>query len=168
MGLNPPYLYAKEPVFKKIINFIFAKLFKINDSAGKIALGVGLGVFAGLLPGTGPAAALLLALVFRANRAAALLGSLITNTWLSVVTFILAIKVGSVILKMNWHLVQQQAQGLLKNFGWAKFFRLSFLEVLLPVMVGYLVIGLVLGAFSYGLTLLIIRSNFYGNKAAHQ
>ncbi|MBU4252737.1 MAG: DUF2062 domain-containing protein, partial [Candidatus Omnitrophica bacterium] len=71
-------------------------------------------------------------------------------------------------LKMNWHLVQQQAQGLLKNFGWAKFFRLSFLEVLLPVMVGYLVIGLVLGAFSYGLTLLIIRSNFYGNKAAHQ
>ncbi|MCG2713658.1 MAG: DUF2062 domain-containing protein [Candidatus Omnitrophica bacterium] len=73
-------------MFKKIINFIFAKLFKINDSAGKIALGVGLGVFAGLLPGTGPAAALLLALVFRANRAAALLGSLITNTWLSVVT----------------------------------------------------------------------------------
>ncbi|MDP2831552.1 MAG: DUF2062 domain-containing protein [Candidatus Omnitrophota bacterium] len=155
-------------MFKKIINFIFAKLFKINDSAGKVALGVGLGVFAGLLPGTGPAAALLLALVFRANRAAALLGSLLTNTWLSLVTFILAIKVGSVILKMNWHLVQQQSQGLLKNFGWAKFFRLSFLEVLLPVMVGYLVIGLVLGALSYGLTLFIIRSNVYGNKTAHQ
>ncbi len=161
-------MYAKEPVFKKIINFIFAKLFKINDSAGKVALGVGLGVFAGLLPGTGPAAALLLALVFRANRAAALLGSLLTNTWLSVVTFILAIKAGSVILKMDWHLVQQQAQGLLKNFGWAKFFRLSFFEVLLPVMVGYLVIGLVLGALSYFLTLLIIRSNFFGNKTACQ
>ncbi|MDP3042185.1 MAG: DUF2062 domain-containing protein [Candidatus Omnitrophota bacterium] len=155
-------------MFKKIINFIFAKLFKINDSAGKVALGVGLGVFSGLLPGTGPAAALLLALVFRANRAAALLGSLLTNTWLSLVTFILAIKVGSVILKMNGRLVQQQAQELLKNFGWAKFFRVSFLEVFLPVMVGYLVIGLVLGALSYFLTLFIIRSNFYGNKTGHQ
>ena len=155
-------------MFAKIIKFIFTKFFKINDSAQKIALGVGLGVFAGLFPGTGPAAALFLAFIFRANRAAALLGGLLTNTWLSVVTFILAIKVGSAILKMNWQAVQQQAQGLLKNFGWAKFFKLSFLEVLLPVAVGYLVIGLVLGVLSYCLTLLIIRRNFQGNKTAHQ
>ncbi|MDP2928087.1 MAG: DUF2062 domain-containing protein [Candidatus Omnitrophota bacterium] len=157
----------KEPRFKKIINFVFAKLFYINDSAQKIALGVGLGVFAGLLPGTGPAAALFLAFIFKANRAAALLGGLLTNTWLSLVTFILAIKVGSVILKLNWQTVQQQAQGLLKNFGWTGFFKLSFFEVLLPVIVGYLVIGLVLGALSYSLTLLIIRRNSHGDKTAH-
>ena len=148
----------------KITQFIFSKLFKINDSAQKIALGVGLGVFAGLLPGAGPAAALFLAFVFRANRAAALLGSLLTNTWLSIVTFVLAIKVGSVILKLNWQVVQQQTQGLLKNFNWANFFKVSFLEVFLPVVVGYLVIGLVFGALSYALTWLIIRRNFYGNK----
>ena len=158
----------KESVFAKIIHFIFSKLFKINDSAQKVALGVGLGVFAGLFPGTGPAAALFLAFIFRANRAAALLGSLLTNTWLSLVTFILAIKVGSVILKMNWQVVQQRTQGLLKNFGWAKFFKLSFLGVLLPVAVGYLVIGLVLGTLGYYLTLLIIRRNFQGNNTAHQ
>jgi uncharacterized protein (DUF2062 family) len=151
----------------KIIHFIFAKLFKINDSPGKIALGVGLGVFAGLLPGTGPAAALFLAFVFRVNRAAALFGGLLTNTWLSVITFILAIKVGSVILKLNWHSVQQQVQQLLKHSGWAGLFKFSFLEVLLPVILGYLVIGLILGAFSYFLTLLIIRRNFPGNKTAH-
>jgi len=155
-------------MFKKIINFLFAKLFKINDSAQKIALGAGLGVFAGLLPGTGPAAALFLAFIFRANRASALLGGLLTNTWLSILTFILAIKVGSVILKLNWQTVQQQAQGLLKNFGWAKFFRVSFLEVFLPVITGYLVIGLVLGALSYCLTLLIIRRYFHGNKTAQR
>ena len=155
-------------MFAKVIHFIFSKLFKINDSAQKIALGVGLGVFAGLFPGTGPAAALFLAFIFRANRASALLGGLLTNTWLSVVTFILAIKVGSVILKMDWQTVQRQAQGLLKNFGWAKFFKLSFLDVLLPVIVGYLVMGLVLGALSYFLTLLIIRGNFHGDKTGHQ
>ena len=75
-------------MLKKIPGFIFDKLFKINDSAEKIALGVGLEVFSGLMPGTGPTAALFLAFIFRANRAAALLGSMLTNTWLSVVTFI--------------------------------------------------------------------------------
>ena len=54
---------SKESILKKIISFIFAKLFKINDSAQKIALGVGLGVFSGLMPGTGPAAALFLAFI---------------------------------------------------------------------------------------------------------
>jgi uncharacterized protein (DUF2062 family) len=157
----------KQPFFRKIINFIFAKLFHINDSAQKIALGVGLGVFSGLMPGTGPAAALFLAFIFRANRASALLSSIFTNTWLSLATFILAIKLGSVILKMHWQQVYQKAQGLIQDFHWDKFFKLSFLDVLLPVITGYIVIGLFLGVSSYFLTLLIIRRNTHGSKAAH-
>lgn len=155
---------AKEPGFKKIINFIFSELFKINDSAQKIALGASLGVFSGLMPGTGPVAAIFLAFIFRANRAAALFGSLLTNTWLSLVTFILAIKAGSVILKMDWRQVQQKAQGLVQDFTWSKFFKLSFFEALLPVITGYLIIGLILGALSYLIILLIIRRNFHGSK----
>lgn len=157
----------KESIFKKIISFIFAKLFKINDSAQKIALGVGLGVFSGLMPGTGPAAALFLAFVFRANRAAALLGSILTNTWLSVVTFILAIKVGSIVLSRHWQGVYQKAQGLIRDFHWAKLFKLSFLDVLLPVIIGYLIIGLFLGLISYLVVLLIIRRSFYKGKSAY-
>ncbi len=157
----------KEPVFKKIISFVFAKLFKINDSAQKIALGVGLGVFSGLMPGTGPAAALFLAFVFRANRAAALLGSIFTNTWLSLVTFILAIKVGSVILKLRWQEVYQQAEGLIRDFHWAEFFKLSFLRAFFPVIIGYIIIGLFLGIISYLVTLFILRRNFHGNKTIH-
>jgi len=158
---------AKSSGFKKIINFIFARLFKINDSAQRIALGVGLGVFTGFLPGTGPVAAIFLAFIFRANRAAALFGSLLTNTWLSLVTFILAIKAGSVILKMDWRQVQQKAQILVQDFAWSKFFKLSFFEVLLPIITGYLIIGLILGALSYLITLFIIRRNFYGSKTTH-
>lgn len=157
----------EESRFKKTVNFIFRKLFKINDSAQKISLGVGLGVFSGLMPGTGPLAALFLAFIFKGNRAAALLGSLVTNTWLSFVTFILAIKTGSVILKMDYRQVQQKAQFLAKDFGWAKFFKLSFLDVLLPVIVGYLIIGLILGVFSYLAALCIIRRNPYGSKTSH-
>ena len=150
---------SKESIFKKIIGFIFAKLFKINDSAEKIALGVGLGVFSGLIPGTGPAAALFLAFVFRANRAAALLGSILTNTWLSLVTFILAIKVGSMVLSRHWQEVYQKAQGLFQDFHWGSFFKLSFLDVALPVIIGYLIIGLFLGLVSYSIVLLIIKKS---------
>lgn len=154
-------------MFKKIISFAFAKLFKINDSAQKIALGVGLGVFSGLLPGTGPAAALFLAFVFRANRAAALLGSIFTNTWLSLATFVLAVRAGSVILKLRWQEVHQQARGLMRDFHWAKFFKLPFLEALSPVIIGYIIIGLFLGIISYLITLFILRRNSYGDKTIH-
>ena len=153
--------------FQKTIDSIFAKFFKINDSAQKIALGVALGVFSGLMPGTGPVAALFLAFIFKANRAAALLGSLLTNTWLSFVTFILAIKVGSVILKMNWQEIPQKVQILVKDFSWARSCKFSFAEVFLPLIVGYVIIGLILGAVSYLVTLLIIRRNFYGSKTTH-
>ncbi|MFA4992847.1 MAG: DUF2062 domain-containing protein [Candidatus Omnitrophota bacterium] len=157
----------KESIFSKVIKFIFAKLFKINDSAQKIALGVGLGVFSGLIPGTGPAAALFLAFVFRANRAAALLGSILTNTWLSVVTFVLAIKIGSTILSRHWQQVYQKAQGLIRDFHWGSFFKLSFLDVVLPVVIGYLIIGLFLGLISYLAVLLIIRSSLHKSKSVY-
>jgi len=153
--------------FKKIIDFVFAKFFRINDSAEKIALGVGLGVFSGLIPGTGPAAAIFLAFIFRANRAAALLSSILTNTWLSLVTFILAIKLGSVILRADWQEVYQNAHGLIHNFGWVKFFKLSFVKVLMPVIIGYAVIGLFLGIIGYLVTFLIIRRKTHGSETIH-
>ena len=156
-----------QSVFKKVTNFLFAGLFKINDSAQKIALGVGLGVFSGLMPVTGPAAALFLAFVFRANKASALLGSLLTNTWLSLITFVLAIKVGSAILRMRWQDVYQKAQGLIHGFSWIRFFKLSFLDILLPIIIGYIIIGLFLGAAGYLATLLIIRRNSHGTKRAY-
>lgn len=154
-------------MFKKIIDFLFVKLFKINDSAQKIALGLGLGVFSGILPGTGPVAALFLAFIFRANRIAALLGSILTNTWFSLITFILAIKVGSAILKLNWQQVEQKTRLLSKDFGLVKFFKLSFFDVFLPIFLGYIAIGLILGLVSYLIALLVIRKNFLRSKTIH-
>ncbi|MDD5692709.1 MAG: DUF2062 domain-containing protein [Candidatus Omnitrophica bacterium] len=157
----------RESAFKKFISAIINKLFKINDSPQRIALGVGLGVFSGLIPGMGPVASLFLAFIFRANRAAALLGSLLTNTWISLVTFILAIKAGSLVLGLHWQDVEQKMQGLLHDFSWAKFFKLSFMDVLLPVLTGYLIIGLLLAAASYLATLAIIKKwgqNYFFKK----
>lgn len=134
---------------------IYLKLFRINDSPQRIALGFGIGVFLGIMPGTGPIAALLLAFVCRVNRASALLGSLLTNTWLSLATFFLSIKIGSVILDLNWHKVQDNWLLFIKSFHWQQLFKLSVLEMILPVLIGYLVISFCLGLLAY-LTALVI------------
>jgi len=101
-----------------LFKLIYLKLFRIDDTPQRIALGLGIGVLLGILPGSGPIAALFLAWVLRVNQASALLGSLFTNTWLSIVTFILSIKVGSIITKLNWQDVQRDWMLFLKNFHW--------------------------------------------------
>lgn len=123
---------------REFFRLLYIKLFKINDSPQRIALGLGLGVFAGIVPGAGLLAALFLAFIFRVNRASALLGSLLTNTWLSFATFILAIKVGSAIMHLDWQVVRQ---------GW----------ILFPVILGYFIVSFSLGILVYLVTLIILK-----------
>lgn len=129
---------------------------RINDTPQKIAWGLGLGVFLGLMPGTGPLAALTLALFFRVNKLAALLGSLLTNTWLSIVTIIPAIKIGSIILNLKWTQVYNDWLAFLSSFKWAALFKISIYRIILPVFLGYVTIGLLLSVIVYTATILIL------------
>jgi uncharacterized protein (DUF2062 family) len=136
---------------------LYLKLVRINDSPQKIALGFGSGVFLGILPGTGPIAALILAALLRINKAAALLGSLLTNTWLSLVTFLLSIRVGSAILNVDSQKVYQDWKLFLRDFHWINLFKLSVLKIILPVLCGYLIVGFFAGLLVYVVTLIILK-----------
>ena len=140
----------------KFLHSVYLKLFQINDSPQKIALGLGLGVFSGIIPGTGPIAALFLALLFKANKASALLGCLLTNTWLSVLILILAIKAGSGILNINWQQVYQNWSSFLADFHWLILLKFSVLQLIFPVIIGYLVVGLSLGILVYLISLIAL------------
>jgi uncharacterized protein (DUF2062 family) len=122
----------------KFFKYIYDKLFLINDTPQKIALGFGLGVFLGIIPGTGPLAALFCAMLLRVNRASSLLGSVLTNTWINIVTFLLAIKIGSAIMDIDWHAAQKKS-------------------LILPVVIGYLVIASCAAIVAYLITLLIFK-----------
>jgi uncharacterized protein (DUF2062 family) len=139
-----------------MIKKFFLKFFAINDSPQKIALGAGLGVFLGIVPGTGLIAALFAASLLRANRAAALMGCLATNTWLSVVTFLLSIQVGSAILKLEGQAVLKSLTVKLQSFQFLDLFQASFLQVVLPLVIGYAIISFVLGAAVYAVTLIAL------------
>ena len=144
-------------IFLKIKTFLYEKLFKINDTPQRVAIGFGLGVFAGILPGTGPLAALFLAFVFRVNRASALIGSLLTNTWLSLVTFLLAIKTGSAIFRVSWQSLQKDWALAVSHWHWQDLFSLPLFKIILPVLTGYCIISLALGLISYMALLIILK-----------
>jgi uncharacterized protein (DUF2062 family) len=137
---------------------LYIKLFKINDTPQRIAAGLGVGVFLGILPGTGPLAALFMAWILRLNRASALLGSLLTNTWLSIVTFLLSVKVGAAIMKVSWEETREAWMLFLKDFHWLNLLKLSALNIILPVVVGYLTVAFCLGLAVYLITWIILKA----------
>lgn len=143
--------------FQRTFKYLYLKLFRTNDTPQSIALGLGIGVFLGILPGAGPLAGLIAATLLRANKGAAVLGALFTNTWTSLLTIILAIKIGAAIKGLNWQDLYTQWQILLHDFHWKYVFKLSFLEIILPVLIGYLVIAFALGLLVYLISLLILR-----------
>jgi uncharacterized protein (DUF2062 family) len=156
----------KQEIKNRIAGFfklIYTKLVKINDTPQRIAAGFGLGVFLGILPGTGPLAALFTAALLRVNLSAALFGSLLTNTWLSILTIPLSIKIGSAIMQLSWQKVYSDWGIFLKDFHWTGLFRLSSLEIILPVLLGYLALGLILGLTAFFIIFVIIKRRRYAH-----
>lgn len=154
---------------KNIFRFIYQNIFLLNDTPQRIALGFGIGVFLGILPGTGVLAAIFLALVFRLNRASAILGSMLTNTWLSIVAFALALKVGAGTMHIDYISAHAGYAKLFKDFHWNTFLGLTAFKVILPVMLGYIIISALAGFLAYLLMLgiLVAKKNPRSATASH-
>ncbi len=143
--------------FFAFARLIYLKIFKIDDTPQKIALGLGVGVFLGILPGTGPIAAVISASVLRINKASALLGSLLVNTWINIVTFVFAIKIGSAIIGTNWQEIYNESLVVFSDFNLSSFSKLPILKLLLPIVIGYIIIAFVIGFFAYIISLGILN-----------
>jgi len=136
----------------------YNKIFLLNDSPQKIALGLGTGVFLGVLPAAGPIASITIASLLRLNKASALLGCLMVNTWINFVTFIFAVKIGAALTKTNWQELYNNSIALFKNFHFFSFFKLSIIKLVFPIVIGYCIIGLCLGILAYIATLAILSA----------
>ncbi len=143
--------------FANSLKIGFLRILRINDTPQRIALGLAIGVFLGILPALGFFTTLILASFLRVNRTSALIGMLLTNTWLTVVTFFLSIKLGAFIFRINSHSLYESWSSFARNFRWLDLFKASFLKLILPALTGYLLIGLALGLAVYLLALLLFR-----------
>lgn len=142
---------------KRFAKFMYLKIFRTNDSPFRISLGFGLGVFTAVMPAIGPFAALALAFLFRANRATAFLGSMLFNTWFGLIILIPVIKVGSIVMGLNYSDVYNAWISCLKGFSLVKLSKLSIHEVIIPILVGYLLVALLLGIVSFIIAYIITR-----------
>ena len=142
--------------FKDFIKNIYTKLIKIDDTPQKIACGFGLGVFLGILPWLGPVAAFILATIFRCNKLAAVTGSLLTNTWLTLITFVLAGRVGTFVTGEDWQSIYEEVKMLIKNFHWKDIFDSSFFQIAKPFLIGYVIVALIAGIGAYFLSLWLL------------
>lgn len=149
----------------RFLKVLYLKLFRIDDSPEKIALGFGIGVFLGVMPGLGPIAALAAALIVRANRAAALLGSILTNTWLSIPAFFLALKAGSIVTGVSYESMKNGWSSLMKDFSWDRLIHMSLNDVLVPVTAGYAIVSLCIGIAAYAAAFFISKYRRSGHNA---
>ena len=136
---------------------LLKRLFTINGSPHDIALGFALGVFLGILPGTGPVAALVLAQFLRLNRAAALAGALLTNTWFSLLVLGLSAQAGAMIMRVNLAELNRSIAAAFTPFHFSALFKLSFGRVLLPLAVGYALVSIAIGVIAYLAAYAILR-----------
>lgn len=142
---------------KRLAKLVYLKLFRINDSPLKIALGFGLGVFIGVMPGVGPAIALVLAFLLRVNRASALLGSVLFNTWIGLTAFFFAAKIGSIVTGSSYADICDGWNALIKSFKWEKLFEVSIYNILIPIGIGFLIISSVIAAVATVIVYAIAR-----------
>ncbi len=129
----------------------------IKDSTHAIAGGVGLGLFLGVLPGTGALAALAMAWLLRVNKVAALAGALLVNTWINFVAFPLALVFGSFITGTDPVVLTDAWVNLFKAFSFEKLLDVAVLKTVLALGGGFLLIGVILGLAGYGLAHLVIN-----------
>ena len=85
------------------------------------------------------------------------MGSLLTNTWFSIVTFALAVKVGSAMTGTDWRMMSEKGKLLLKNFHWKNFGDVAFLEILKPIGLGYLVVSFVTAFIVYCVAIYFLK-----------
>jgi uncharacterized protein len=127
-------------IWQKIKSF-FLRFFTLKDTPHKIAAGFALGTFIGIVPGEGVATTLILATLFRLNRASATAGVLATNMWGTFVVLPLVTLVGGFLFGVtSGHLTQQFDQTY--HLG-LRFFlsKAIFFDLALPLIVGFIIVA---------------------------
>jgi uncharacterized protein (DUF2062 family) len=142
--------------FKEWLNKLYTELTSAKEPVHNVALSFGIGVMLGILPFTGVLAAIAVAMAFRLNKAAAILGSAITNTWVGIITFALSIKFSTLFSALPDEEIKARIDDMFKNFEWGKIFSHSSVDLILPVLIAFIVISLILSVLAYFLAFSLI------------
>lgn len=150
-------------IWQKIKKF-FLHFFTLDDTPHNIAGGMALGVFLGILPGEGVATTLILAAIFKLNKAAATAGVLATNMWGTIFAMPLATFIGGFLFNQSAaHLTQEFHETYKLGF---KYFlsEIIFFELALPLITGFIIASAAVAAVSYFIFYLLLKYKKIDNK----
>ncbi|MBI5643697.1 MAG: DUF2062 domain-containing protein [Deltaproteobacteria bacterium] len=122
---NKPKNNKKHPFerLKRWFKLTYLKILRLDDPPERIARGAAIGVLMGVLPtfGAGGFLSIGFAFIFKANKAAAVIGSFIVNPLTAPFFWTLSIAIGSVIMGEDRAsiITMIRSEGFLKAGGWA-------------------------------------------------
>jgi hypothetical protein len=137
--------------FRRTLKYFYWRLVRLRGRPETLARGLACGVFAGLFPffGSQTLLAVLLAFLLRGNKILALVGPWISNPFTSVPIYAFNFYVG------KW-LLNDHTSTELNLRSWQDIKELG-IEIIWPLFVGCVVVGLVCAIVSYFLGLRLIR-----------
>lgn len=140
----------------KFKNFL-KNFFLIDDSPHKVAGGVAVGIFMGIVPGEGLLSTLLFAYILRFNRLSALTALVAVNMWMTLIVLPLAAITGGFLFGVS-------SQSLINTFqntytlGWNYFFsKIILFELILPLMIGFVIVALIIALSFYLLVYFLLK-----------
>ncbi len=141
----------------RFLKYLYIKVVRINDDPHKVALGMAVGVFFGIFPFAGIVIAVIIATAIKANKLASLVGCLITNTWITLITTLFAVKIGAVIFNKDFGQFSEQFSALLKNFSLKALAKFASSDLFLPFFIGFFVVAFLFAVISYFMTRLFLK-----------
>jgi uncharacterized protein (DUF2062 family) len=152
-------------LWRKIKNFC-THFFTLDDAPHNIAGGMALGVFLGILPGEGVATTLILAAIFKLNKAAATAGVLATNMWGTVAAMPLATIIGGFLFNQSPSHLSAEFQATYQ-LGFKYFLsKIIFFELALPLITGFAVASAIIAAISYAGVYFLLKYKKVDNEAS--
>jgi uncharacterized protein (DUF2062 family) len=136
--------------FIRQVKLLVVRFVRLRGLPEEIAKGVALGIFIGMTPTFGfqMAIALFFAYLLRENRLAAILGVWVTNPVTAPFIYAIEYEIGRILLDM------ERAQ-LPTVFTWEAYANLGW-DIIFPLWVGGILVGIILGALSYFITLRMV------------
>lgn len=155
-------LKSSKQRFQRHLQYYYWRLVRIQGSPEALARGIACGVFAGLFPFFGSQTLLAwgLAIIFRGNKILAAVGPWISNPFTSVPIYAFNFHVGT------WLLDDRNSLDL-SLASWQDIKELG-LEIIWPLFVGCVAVGIVSAIISYFLSLWLIRRIRKSQQARHR
>ena len=145
---------GSKPIWRRRLQYFYWRLARLRGQPESLARGLACGVFAGLFPffGSQTLLAVLLAFLFRGNKILALVGPWISNPFTSLPIYAFNFYIG------KWLLNDHTST----NISWRSWEDLKDIkelgiEIIWPLFVGCVVVGLVCAIISYFLGLRLIH-----------